>query len=128
MGGDETPVVRLDGQAGDVSIGTAAQTVTNNHLADLPPALAEWAADQQEVALRMVDALDRVGAQVDAAIVRMDAAVRHLRSDVDLYRTLDASDRTARRREADRRWWGVLGWVVALTAMVAALAWAQWMR
>jgi hypothetical protein len=126
MGGGSEPVVRLPEQAGDVSIGTAAQTV-NNNLADLPPALAEWAADQQEVALRMVDALDRVGAQVDSAIARMDTAVKHLKGDIELYRALDASDRKARRRESDWRWWGVFGWVVALTVVVAVLAWAQWM-
>jgi hypothetical protein len=125
VGSGSEPIVRLGEQAGDVSIGTAAQTV-NNNLADLPPALAEWAADQQEVALRMVDALDRVGAQVDAAIVRMDTTIRHLKGDIELYRALDGSDRAARRKEADQRWWGVLGWVAALTVVVAALVWLQW--
>ena len=126
MGGGE-PVVRLPEQAGDVSIGTAAQTV-NNHLADLPPALAEWAADQQEVALRMIDALERVGQRVDEAITAMDKAIQHLKGDIELYRALDGSDRMARRREADRRWWVDLAWVAVLTVVVAALAWLQWAR
>lgn len=119
-GGSGESVVRLGEQAGDVSIGTAAQTVTTyNHLADLPPGLAQWAADQHEASLRMIDALERMQ-------TRMDTAVKRVRDDLELYRVLDESDRRARRQEIDRRGWVVWAWLAGLTVAVALIGYFGW--
>jgi hypothetical protein len=119
--------VSLDGaQVGDVAVGDVAagdvhKSTTNNYLADLPPGLAQWAADQQDVTLRMIDALD-------ALRNRVDHIVGHLREDIDLYRALDANERTARRGESDRMTRRIVGALVGLAvAMMIGAVLLGWL-
>lgn len=118
--GDGALVSLGEAQAGEVAVGDVAggdmHKTTINALADLPPALATWAADQQEVSLRMIDALDGMRARVDRAIAR-------LQGDMELYRATDISERNARQREL-RLWLMALTAAVAMGALVvAALVW-----
>lgn len=121
MSADSGPLVSMgEAQADRVDVGDVAGAnvikTTINALADLPPALATWAADQQEVSLRMIDALDKMRDRVDKAIGR-------LQGDMELYRVTDRSERNARQREIRIWLLALTAAMVAATLVIGALVW-----
>lgn len=83
------------GQAGDVTMGgIAGNDYIANNLADLPVGLARVLADSHEYSQLMVKGLESMQ-------VRLHRAIDRVGDDLDLYRTTEASERAARRREFD---------------------------